>query len=412
LLYGSDPSSKSPADPYKDMLENLPRITIREYLQDAKLDQMMNLFSDIGSGFKAGSEAAADSNKDGGGGIRKFLSNVGDAAKSAISGGSVLISNIDKAMTDIFKNAYKDSAIGGINKSAPDNSYTKFVLKIPYLLYYGILSSTSTNIYEIPYSGQVLYESSGSNGWKSHNLLEGFETGGKSMLGVLANWVGKNIRVNTTPTWDGASDEMGIKVDIEFSLFNDSKAGALMNFIFVNTIVPGNMWMQYHVFQHAPNLYDIRIEGVKRLFMCSGDFKVEQVGVLRKPSKAFCQELFKYVNSGNIKLDLDTLTDIVRIPDMYKVTCTFTSLLPNNFNNYLYTYYNNDKIGMLKGTNLRKASVLDTVFTDAKKELYTIFKYPKQSKAAFEGSNGSLESLIKDVEADEDKVENAENNMK
>ena len=36
--------------------------------------------------------------------------------------------------------------------------------------------------------------------------------------------------------------------------------------------------------------------------------------------------------------------DIIRIPDIYNVTCTFKSLLPENFNNFLYSFSQNNKI--------------------------------------------------------------------
>lgn len=36
----------------------------------------------------------------------------------------------------------------------------------------------------------------------------------------------------------------------------------MYNFIFVNTIVPNNMWLQYHMLAHSQCLYDVKIEGV------------------------------------------------------------------------------------------------------------------------------------------------------
>jgi hypothetical protein len=375
LLYGYDAASGKPkVNVYKDILDNLPRISIREYLQDAKLDQVMNLFSSLSKGFEAGSAAAAkvdDEESQRRGFLEKFTGVVGQA----VNGGSVLLRNIGKVMADIFADIFEKAKIttqGSLN----ENNLANYVLRLPYMLYYRMLSATTTNVYEIPYNGQILYESSGG-GWNTkRHLIDGVDGSENSALGVLRNFIGKNIRANTTPTWDGASDETGIKVDVEFSLFNDSVDAAVKNFIFTNTIVPGNMWMQYHVFQHAPNLYDIRIEGIKRLFMCQGDFKVETMGVLRKPSKEFFKRLDKHLNSG-IKLTASDMEDLIKIPDIYKVTCSFTSLLPNNFNNYLYSYYNNSTISKIeKKEDLHTPSLLDPAINKAAEEIAAIFQYP------------------------------------
>ena len=75
------------------------------------------------------------------------------------------------------------------------------VLNFPYMLYYRLMSTTTTNIYEVPYNGQIMYESQG--GGFSKGGLGGLTTDGKSIFGQFVNWFGKNIRINTTPTWDG-----------------------------------------------------------------------------------------------------------------------------------------------------------------------------------------------------------------
>ena len=63
----------------------------------------------------------------------------------------------------------------------------------------------------------------------------------------------------------------------------------------INTLFPGNMWMQYHLFNVAPNLYDIKVEGLQRLYMCTGEFKCECKGQLRTPSNDFLDKLKNYV---------------------------------------------------------------------------------------------------------------------
>lgn len=87
-------------------------------------------------------------------------------------------------------------------------------------------------------------------------------------MGMILNFVGSNLRINTTPTWDGTNDTNSAEIQIKFNLFNDTKEAALRNFLFVNTIVPMNKYLQYHIYQHNPPVYDIKIEGVGRWYMC------------------------------------------------------------------------------------------------------------------------------------------------
>ena len=38
------------------------------------------------------------------------------------------------------------------------------------------------------------------------------------------------------------------EVEVSFTLFNDDINSALNNFIFINTIIPNNKWIQYGMF--------------------------------------------------------------------------------------------------------------------------------------------------------------------
>lgn len=121
----------------------------------------------------------------------------------------------------------------------------KSILKIPYMFYYRLMSATSTNIYEVPYNGKMILESQGGGFNKSG--LGDLSTSENTFLGTMINWFGKNIRTNITPTWDGPQDTP-TKIDIDFTLYNDDIKSAIKNFIFVNTLVPNNKWLQYHIF--------------------------------------------------------------------------------------------------------------------------------------------------------------------
>lgn len=359
-----DPSSVSVIE----TLNNTPSIIIREYLQNSKLDMVVdflkNSFQMLTTGWQHGKELAEK---------LKAYDNKADALKYAFKAFNFQ----EKLINEI------QAILGEISIEPPfpmqyyaDSDYPEVynaIIKFPYALYYNIIATTSTNIYEIPFSGKTIYASQG--GGFSKSAAFGLDTKGDSLLGTAINWFGKNIRMNINPTWDGPQDTP-TKFDIEFTLYNDDIDSAIKNFIFVNTIVPGNKWLQYHIFQHAPNLYDIRINGIDRLFMCQGDFTVDYAGQLRKPSYKLLNELcHRYANTredeavnslfGEYNYQTNSQyaeqynfaiannVDSIRIPDQYNIKMTFTSLLPNNFNNFLYSYWYNDPIKKM-GKNCEK----------------------------------------------------------
>ena len=119
-------------------------------------------------------------------------------------------------------------------------------------------------------------------------------------------------------------------------------SSAINNFILVNTLIPNNMWMQYHIYQHSPSVYDVKIEGLNRLYMCAGKFDCEGLGVLRNPPEEFFNELENCMNPNfDIQARYLFQDRLVKIPDIYRLKLKFTTLIPMNFNNYLYGYSRN-----------------------------------------------------------------------
>jgi hypothetical protein len=114
--------------------------------------------------------------------------------------------------------------------------------------------------------------------------------------------------------------------------------------------------------RHSPCLYDVKIEGLKRLFLCSANFNVKSNGIMRTPSVEWIHELcFKYANTSNGKkagswdpasLENDIIThNLIKIPDVYTVEMTFTSLIPSNFNTFLYNYSKNSQMELYTNTD-------------------------------------------------------------
>jgi hypothetical protein len=71
--------------------------------------------------------------------------------------------------------------------------------------------------------------------------------------------------------------------------------------------------------------------------MCSANIKVESKGVLRLPSEDVIKDIKKYMNNYNFLDDKNT-NEIIRIPDVYHITMTFESLLPNSLNSHIFRY--------------------------------------------------------------------------
>lgn len=352
----------------QDILNAIPGVQIREFLPDTRLDQCINMFTDlIGSMtslFKKDTTTDANGKKV----EEPDLTDLGYWGKKL---GRALSYTIGYMTGQTSPDFFSDLNLDALNKfssyhrevwdhnsnNASNATYKdypgNYILSFPYTLYYRLQSCVTTNIYEIPASTSsksILDSDGGMAGWTDGEAT-GFRASGLlSKIPAIGNMVNKvlgNIAINYMPWWDPIN---GTKVkeplvEIKFDLFNDSRDAALMNFIFVNTLVPGNKWIQYNMFQHSSNLYDVKIEGINRLYACAGTFKVNYDGVLRDPPYDWIALLVD--QHGNNALDKETFkrnictNKLIKIPDVYHVTMSFQSLLPANFNNYLFNYAEN-----------------------------------------------------------------------
>lgn len=393
LLYGRNPAGEitDKSVTFNDILDAIPGVQIREYLPDTRLDQCLNLFTRIGekliSLFKPKKDASSSTSAPTSG--SQPSANTGNNQSTLITIENLsknitacctftmnyLVGNdknpnfsTDLNITDVIKNCTLDG-ISYNTKGIKDN-YAKYfsdVISFPYTLYYTLQTCKTTNFYEIPAidSTKRIISSTGSDGWGSTSDI--MSAGGfraSNLLGKipgiskLANLLLGNIGINYTPWWDAAAGTGSARepeIDIKFDLFNDSTDAAMINFIFINTIVPNNKWIQYGMFQHSPHIYDVKIEGVNRLFACSGDFTVTYDGILRDPPAKWIEYLV--TRFGNSCINQGTMitaiknNKLIKIPDVYHVNLKFKSLLPANFNNYVYTYAANGNVLEYNTTN-------------------------------------------------------------
>lgn len=268
---------------FDNLLDFIPAIQIREYTQDTRLDLILSFVDYLVKGFKDG-KATADN-----------LTETGSLAAltELLAYDLKNISNNKhwKGIIELFEKVLGSSEPYFYTEK---NSLRKCVLDFVHAMYYRILSTTTTNIYTLPYSSSHVIKGNGFTGFE-----DGFDVGSKldDSSSALVKFIAPNITLTTTPMWRGVRGGESVSIDITFNLFNDRLDKAITNFIFVNTILPQNLPTQYAIFSQPPSLYDIKIEGGNRLFMCAGNFNCTYKGVMRQPSNAFFDGLIKHVNT-------------------------------------------------------------------------------------------------------------------
>lgn len=334
------------------IFESIPGIQIREFLPDTALNQLVNFITTMMETVDALKTSTKEKKSDTA--TQGTAQNVNDGQKQEKGNFITRLFNAAKWIIGYMTCGVTPNfltPVEGVLKSVgaakwygnADEKLQHYIMNFPYAMYFRFLGCVTTNIYEVPCAlpGNVLYTSDGAPGW---------DAGGIDLLfGPLANMdlvktLFGNVRVHYMKTWDAkeGSSTPGEAIQVTFDLFNDTAEAAVNNFMFVNTLIANNKWIQYNVFEHAPSLYDIKIEGCNRLFACTGAFKVSYKGILREPSSNMMSELFKFKNS-NVSADefVFMSNQIIKIPDVYTVEMTFNSVLPQNFNTWLFQYSNN-----------------------------------------------------------------------
>lgn len=347
LLYGMDTSGtmKNSSVGLQHLLEHIPMVQIREYQQDSKLNQIFSMFGLIKDGFQAGKAAAEEA-----GGVGSLLTDAASTLK--INAGKWwntfkwITTHTDVFVEKLVEGIPISRTVIASNYAGAKDKVFMSVIKVPHLLYYQMISSLSLNVFELPFSGDFVREANGHGGWNGDRGLKGIEGSGGGAFQKIIGYFGDNIKVNMTPTWNGAPNEEGTNIEFTVNLFNDSVDQTCVNFVLVNTLLPAAMFSQYHIFQQSPSLFDVKVDGLGRFFMCSGSFKVEYKGVVRSPSNLVIDTLVKkHMNKAyGFTSDYLRSSGLVKIPDVYQITLQFKSLLPNSFNNYIFSNCGSEQI--------------------------------------------------------------------
>lgn len=330
---------------FNDVLNLLPSITIREYLPDTKLDQSLNFFQDIYANIFKGhmKKEKEDPGKD-----------EDDVTKRSDDLMTKLKRVVDKVMQEIDSKGWLDMVApqdaDGDPGAQQDQKYSS-VVKFPFFLYYKLQSCMTSNIYELPCvpANNAMYSSDGHPGWEGASGMRLLPDFAKNIpiLGKMLDTLFGNMGINFTPWWDASkgSETKAPEIELKFSLFNDSLLGALANFIFVQTIIAHCRWIQYGIMQHSSALYDVSLAGIGKQYACMGSFDVQYKGTLRKPSPRLLSYIQWFVGSRYVPNKIANYNTI-KIPDVYDVTMKFQSLLPQNFNTFIFNFTQTDMMNM------------------------------------------------------------------
>lgn len=303
------------------IFNQIPSIRIREIQQDSKMQDIASALKILSEGFKVGAEVA-----------KNIFTNFTATTDALLS-----------SSQNLFEALLEPGEKLKFNYTQNDD-YDKLVLNYPYALYYNLIGSTTTNIYEFPCNYTELQRNINANGWE-YNEGDGMgfgDIGGSSILGKALNFLGSNFSIKLQPRWK-SSDTSPQTVTITVNLFNDTLNHALANYIMITNLTANAMSLQYGLYKHAPAYYDVKIAGFTRMFMCKGTINVSHAGQTRTPNVEFYKELEKYKNTYYKYEQNNFITNQwIKIPDVYKLQLTFESLLPQNLNNYVYQFSQND----------------------------------------------------------------------
>ena len=197
------------------------------------------------------------------------------------------------------------------------------LLNLPFIFYYCLASSVTRCYFALPLDSRS-YENlwgSATKGWtsgtgnvlgdiKALNSLSDF-----GITSLITTAIARSFGMQFAPGFSAASintEEREGELDLTFVLMNDTEEHAAANVSFLRVLFPSAMWSNVGVFAISGDLFDVKVKGAMRWLMCTGSFKCTPVGAIR--------------TAYGTKM---------KIPDAYKVQCTFKSLIPNNLNNYL-----------------------------------------------------------------------------
>ncbi len=267
------------------------KIRIKSYYQTTLMQSMFNLIGAFNSGVHMAMDKYGKADE---GALKSFSQDVQD-----------VITGITQ--TGAFR-GISEKLLAGINAPAGDD---QAIYGLPYVLMKALFATEAGSTLELPFpvvGTNPLMMSDSSYGWGQGDHTYSPFGHSSAIVGAVL----KTLAINITPTFaPGKGGGETSKLTLTFDLINDTLQKFEAHKAFTQGIVSQNMWIQYGLVQGPGALYDIKVGDYMGYFMCTGNIQVTPKGTWRKHG-------------------------INDIPDIFGVTMTFSSLLPNNYNTWLW----------------------------------------------------------------------------
>jgi len=222
-----------------------------------------------------------------------------------------------------------------LNLSA--TSHNDIIFGLPNEIYKTLITGKWIGQFEIPYYGEHFLHAKGDEGWNRRSATDAFSLGGSGHTAQLLESLGvSNINIAIRPVFkfsNGGQGPSADALDIEFHLYNETIENFAKNFNFLRCLISGPFWVQSGILQRPSNLFNVVIPGRLNYYFCTLDLKVEYVGKTRQLGPA-ANQLHSMV-PNDMRNTIATPQSL--IPDGYKVSASFQSIVPNNYNTFAAT---------------------------------------------------------------------------
>jgi len=274
--------------------------------------------------------------------------NMTKLASSVVGGGAATVvaatENVASTGLRIGGEQKVNDIISNVESAGNDPNKNPLLLDNPINFVRNMISGKYIKKFIVPYFGEDYIHASG-DGWKSSGM--------EKVIGpTLKKWISNAMPMEFpgVPEWsneNGGNDCPEIKVEID--LFNTDIDSASKNFIFLNAITAGAYWLQIDRIQKSPNLYTIECPGRFYYYYCKLNLDIKTYGKNRIVS----EEIKTFIKENSF-VGRDFF-----IPDVWHVTMSLKSLMPNNFNMYVAYALNkldNITVGI---TSVKKTSTFE-----------------------------------------------------
>jgi hypothetical protein len=208
--------------------------------------------------------------------------------------------------------------------------YNKNVLETPIRMYKEFFEGKYLNRFEMPFTGDSYLEADGYKGWsvKDENAKTAFDFV-NNLQAFIKNIIPMDVPI--IPEWQ--TDNKYLSYETEFYLYNNTFDNLRNNFHYINALVTGAHWIQVEYRHYSSNVYTVTLPGISNMLYAGMQINVTQMGNRRKlPS--------------DLRTKLETeaviLSEHTMLPDAWKLKITFTSLVPNNYNTFIYGLMTNE----------------------------------------------------------------------